>query len=80
MAFEWKESSNNIYYYYKLINGLICGQIHQLAHTQIWIAKVWFHPAEEHHLGLYISIEHAKVAVQKYYDMQERTFLENGNV
>lgn len=80
MNYSWKDNNNNTYYYYKVINGLVCGQVHQITHTQTWMTKVWENPSEEQTLGIFISIEHAKAAVQQYYDMQERTLLENGNV
>lgn len=78
--YDWKDNGNNTLYYYKISTGLVGGQVHQLAHTQVWVAKVWTNPAEEKHLGIYISNQHAKSAIEFFYDMQERTLLEHGNV
>lgn len=76
MKYDWKDLENNTSYFYKLDNGLIVAQVHNIVHTKIWLAKAFLHGMpEEKYLGQYITADHAKKAVEKYYDVQERTFV-----
>jgi hypothetical protein len=72
---DWKDSEHNCHYFYKIENGLIIGQVYNLAHTKIWCAKV-INQNEEKHLGQYINVDFAKMALESYWNVQERTLLE----
>jgi hypothetical protein len=73
MQREWKDAAANTFYYYKKYNGLIVGQIYNLAHTQIWGAKIPISPNEELLLGHYINSDFARHAVEEYWDEKDRT-------
>lgn len=75
MKYDWK-NANDVYYYYQENSGLIVGQVHNVAYTKIWVAKITITPGNEKHLGQYISDQHAKIAVENYWIMQERTLIE----
>jgi hypothetical protein len=74
---SWKESAHDTILYYNVDDGRIIGQTYTQAHTRIWVARAL---TEEHnnevYLGQYISLEFAKKAVEKYWDIQDRTLLE----
>jgi hypothetical protein len=74
---EWKDAENNTYYLFQTENGLIVGQVHNITHTKVWIAKIPLSVHEEVHLGQYITTDFAKRAVENYWLTQERTLLEN---
>jgi hypothetical protein len=77
--YDWKEGGNNIscYYYYNTKDGLIVGQVHNISHTNIWVSKIYKTPTNEHYLGQYISLEYAKNAIERHFDIQSRTLLES---
>ena len=79
MNYEWKDAGHDTHYYYRTEDGLIVGQTHNIAHTKIYIA-VLLAGNEEKFLGRFVSLDFAKKAIQNYWDIQERTLLENGNV
>ena len=72
----WKDTEQNHYYLYETANGLIVGQVYNLAHTKIWGAKINVIPNEEKYLGQYITVVFAKKATENYWNIQERTLLE----
>jgi hypothetical protein len=74
MKRQWRcISTNNSYYYFQTHNGLVVGQIYNLAHTIIWGAKIPISANEELILGQYVEMEFAKKAVEEYWDSQDRT-------
>lgn len=79
MKYDWRDAEHNVYYYFRTEDALIVGQAHNIAYTKIWIA-IAIHINEERNLGRYITLDGAKAALQRYWDIQERTLLENGNV
>ena len=70
---EWKDADHKVSYYYQTDTGRIVGQIHNLAHTNIYAAKINDQFNEERYLGQYINNEFAKKAVEYYWNVQERT-------
>lgn len=72
---DWKDAEHNCSYYYKKDNGKIVGQVYNIAHTNVWGAKIveLATGVEEKYLGQYISCEFAKKAVEYYWDIQDRT-------
>lgn len=72
----WKDTEQNHFYLYQVKNGLIVGQIYNLAHTKVWGAKINVFPNEEIYLGQYITADFAKRATEEYWEIQERTLLE----
>lgn len=73
IRYNWKESGDNCFYYYNVDDGRIVGQVYNLAHTKIWGAK----SMEEYSLGLYISTDSAMKALELYFDIENRTLIEN---
>jgi len=72
----WKDTEQNHLYLYQVKNGLIIGQVYNLAHTKVWGAKINVFPNEEKYLGQYVSVDFAKRATEEYWEIQERTLLE----
>lgn len=75
MNYDWKDAGHETHYYFKTENGLIVGQVHNIAHTKIYMAVIIV-SNEERFLGRYIGLEFAKTAIENYWLMQERTLLE----
>lgn len=75
---NWKECPHDIHLYYNQEDGRIIGQIHVIAHTKIFVSRILTKIYnEEIFLGQYISLEHAQNAVELYWNIQDRTLLEN---
>ena len=70
---DWKDVEHKCSYYYLRDNGRIIGQVYNLAHTNIYGAKVYSDLNEERYLGQYISSESAKKAIEHFWNIQERT-------
>ena len=75
--FEWKDAENGTFYFFRQTDGMIVGQVYNMAHTKIFGAKIPVNASEENILGHYINADFAKKAVENYWDIQERTLLEN---
>lgn len=69
----WKDAAANTWYYYKSHNGLVVGQVYNLAHTQIWGAKIPITATDELLLGNYINLDFARKAIEEYWDEKDRT-------
>jgi hypothetical protein len=74
---EWKDVENGTQYFFRKDDGLIVGQVYNLAHTKIFGAKIPISASEENILGHYINIDFAKKAIENYWEIQGRTLLEN---
>ena len=72
----WRDTDQNCHYYYRIENGLIVGQVHNLAHTKIWVAKILYASGEESYIGQYINVEFAKNAIEHHWAIEERTLIE----
>ena len=77
-TFDWKDNDNDTHHYYRINDGCIVGQTHKIAHTKIYLAIIIV-ANSENYLGRFVSLDFAKKAVQNYWDIQERTLLENAN-
>jgi dUTPase len=80
-TFGWQERGSS-YYYYVIKTGKIVGTVSKLMSNEIWIGvvntgKYTFTLDDESHLGQYISLNFAKDAVMHFWDVQNRTLLEN---
>ena len=73
MVFEWKDAEHNCSYYFRISTGKIVGQAYNLAHTNIWGAKVLTDSNEEKYLGQYINQDFAKKSIEFYWKVKERT-------
>jgi hypothetical protein len=73
MMREWKDSENRCSYQWQVKDGRIVAQVHNIAHTTIWLAKIINNYNDESYIGEYISMETAKAAVETYWNIQERT-------
>lgn len=70
----WKDNiAASSEYYYQSHNGLIVGQVYNLAHSQIWGAKIPVSATEEYILGNFVSLEYAKLAVEDYWESKDKT-------
>jgi hypothetical protein len=70
---DWKDVEHKCSYYYLRDTGRIIGQVYNLAHTNVYGAKVYSELNEERYLGQYISFESAKKAIEYFWNIQERT-------
>jgi len=70
---DWRDAEHKVSYYYEKDNGRIIGQVYNLAHTNIYGAKVYSEHNEERYLGQYINLEFAKKAIEYFWNIQERT-------
>jgi hypothetical protein len=73
---EWKDADNNTYYFFNKEDGLIVGQVHNVTHTKIWIAKIILNYNEDKYIGQYITCDFAKSAIERYWEIQDRTLIE----
>jgi len=78
--YKWERFSDR-YYYYNIATGKVVGTVSKIALQDVWISLVYigeytFTPQDEKHLGQYISLEFAKDAAQRFWDIQNRTLLE----
>jgi len=79
--YKWERFSDR-YYYYNVATGKVVGTVSKIALQDVWISLVYigeytFTRDDEKHLGQYISMEFAKEAAQRFWDIQNRTLLEN---
>jgi hypothetical protein len=72
--FDWKDAEHNCSYFFKILTGRIVGQAYNLAHTNIWGAKIITDGNEEKYLGQYINQDFAKKAIEFYWKLKEQTF------
>ena len=52
------------------------GQTHNIAHTKIYLAIAMF-GNEEKFLGRFVTLDHAKKAIQLFWNVQDLTLLES---
>lgn len=77
MKYDWKDLENNTSYFYREQDGLIVAQVHNLAHTKIWLAKAFLqNSTDEKFLGQYITLDFAKKAVERWIGIQDRTLMD----
>ncbi len=69
----WRCATKDCHYYFQVHNGLVIGQVYNLAHTIIWGAKIPINATEELILGQYVEMEYAKRAIEEYWDEKDRT-------
>lgn len=70
---DWRDAEHKVSYYFLKDTGRIIGQVYNLAHTNIYGAKVYSDLNEERYLGQYIDLNSAKIAVDTFWNIQERT-------
>ncbi len=77
MSNKWYETEFTNHFYYREETGLIIGLSHRLG-TQgvIYLSKV-YRNNQEMALGQYITIDHAKRAIENYWEIEDRTLLSN---
>lgn len=78
--YDWKSVSDK-YYYFHTPTGRIIGNAGKQALHEVFFALAYttdfsYTVKDEIHLGQYISLEHAKRAIEDYWDIQNRTLLE----
>ena len=73
---DWKDASDECFYYYNLKNGRIVGQVNKIGHTKVWIAKIISNHNDESYIGQYISPEFAKGAIENYWYIESQTLIE----
>lgn len=74
--YDWRDAEHNVSYYYLRSTGKIVAQVYNMAHTNIYGAKIYTESTEEIYLGQYINSDFAKKSVVEYWNIQERTLLE----
>jgi hypothetical protein len=78
--FKWERHRDD-YYYYETDTGKIRALVSKIALSEIWLSVMYtgdtsYTINDEKHLGKYISLEFAKEAAQRFWDIQNRTLLE----
>lgn len=78
--FKWERFGDK-YYYYEMQTGKIHGLVSKISLAEIWFGVVYtgdvsFTINDEKHLGQYITLDHAKEAAQRFWDIQNRTLIE----
>jgi hypothetical protein len=78
--FKWERQRDD-YYYYETDTGKIRALVSKIALSEIWLSVMYvgensYTIQDEKHLGKYISLEFAKDAAQRFWDIQNRTLLE----
>ena len=74
MRREWRDIDKGVQYFYQVRDGLIVGQVYNMAYTSIWGAKIPLSATEELVLGQYVTLEFAKRAVEEHWNEKDRTF------
>ncbi len=77
--YDWERYGDR-YYYYDKATGKVVGSVSKIALQDVWISLVYigeytFTRDDEKHLGQYISMDFAKEATQKFWDIQNRTLI-----
>lgn len=68
----WRCVNDNNHYYFQVHNGLVIGQVYNLAYGIVWGAKIPISADEELVLGKYIEIEYAKKAIEEYWEEKDK--------
>jgi hypothetical protein len=72
---KWHEFEHNNQYYYNEVDGLIIGQVHKFGtSTLIYTATVKPDNLDKV-LGYYISVDFAKKAVQRFWEIDDGTLI-----
>ena len=74
MRRDWRDIDKGVQYFYQVRDGLIVGQVYNMAYTSIWGAKIPLSSTEELVLGQYVTLEFAKRAVEEHWNEKDRTF------
>lgn len=73
---KWQDYEASNQYYYDDKDGLIIGQIHKFG-TSVSIYTATVKPENlDKLLGQFINLDYAKNAVERYWEIQDRTLLE----
>ena len=74
---KWTEKEFSQWVYYDDEDGLIIGSVYKIGNQLgIWGSKVYDKTVMETILGQYIDSDYAKRAVERYWEIQSRTLLE----
>ncbi len=74
MRRDWRDVDKGVQCFYQVRDGLIVGQVYNMAYTSIWGAKIPLSSTEELVLGQYVMLEFAKRAVEEHWNEKDRTF------
>ena len=74
MRRDWRDVDKGVQYFYQVRDGLIVGQVYNMAYTSIWGAKIPLSATEELLLGQYVTLDFAKRAVEEHWNEKDRTF------
>lgn len=79
--FDWVERGT-AHFYFSKDTGKVIGKVSKMIANDIYIALVYtgqytFTLDDERHLGEYINLAFAKGSVTHFWDVQNRTLLEN---
>ena len=76
VEYDWKDAGNDSVYCFRKDNGQIVGMVHKISHTDVYMSKI-IKGNDEHIIGRFINQGCAKVALFEYWDIENRTLLEN---
>ncbi len=73
---KWTEKEYSQWVYYDDIDGKIIGASYKVGNmNSIWGAKIY--KEVEYILGTYIDSDYARKAVETYWDIESRTYIES---
>jgi len=82
MKYSWRDESAQVKHFYRTLDGKIIGTVWQYVNNNIvWCSKVLdddfpFTDASEKHLGRFIDQDSAKLSIEKFWQRQDNTLLE----
>lgn len=83
MKYSWVDESNNVKHYYRTSDGKILGTIWQYVNNhRVWVSKILeeefpFTNASEKFIGHYIDQDSARRSVERFWDIEDNTLLED---
>lgn len=71
---RWHDWEQNTQYYYNESDGMVIGQVHNFGNSSLHTATVKPDNIDKI-LGYYINKSYAKTAVERYWEIEDRTMI-----
>jgi len=85
MSYNWRSETSTVKHYYRESDGKILGTVWQYVNNHIvWISKILedefpFTNSSEKFIGHYIDQTSACRSVERFWNIQDKTLIENKN-
>ena len=76
MMNKWTETERGSFFYYREADGLVIGQAHRFGTQTILHTARIYKENDEKILGQYINSDSARRAIEKFWDIENRTLVE----